>query len=82
MITNNTLETHYKLTNETLSKDEIIKKYGKISFAYSQKVNNKYKVVAVSEFEPQYLNVILLNDKIPFVGVDTTMDIKYYNEVL
>ena len=82
MITNNTLEIHYKLTNETLSKDEIIKKYGKISFAYSQKENSKYKVVAISEFEPQYLNVILLNDKISFIGVDTTMDIKYYNEVL
>lgn len=82
MITNNTLEIDYKLTNETLSKDEIIKKYGKISFAYSQKVNSKYKIIAVSEFEPQYLNVILLNDKIPFTGVDTTMDIKYYNEVL
>lgn len=73
---------NYILVNSQMSKEEIIEHFGKVSFAYSEKLDNTYKLVAIAKVEPQYLKVRLLMDKVDFFGTGTTMDIKYVPEIL
>ena len=49
------MDKSYQIVNEYLTKDDIHNKYGDVSFAYTQKQGEKYKVIAISALEQQYL---------------------------
>lgn len=72
----------YRLVNESLNKEEFKQKYGEKSFGYKSQNNGVYQIVAISDFEPQYLKSFLLIDHIDFLGTDTTINIQHYAEVL
>ena len=70
------LEKRYKLIEDFLTKDEIVCKYGKVSFAYLDKDCDRYHIIAISDSEPQYLKTDLLMDNVDFCGTDTLMDLE------
>lgn len=75
-------EIEYTIVNELLSKESINKKFGNVSFAYINRVNDMYQIKAVSSFEQQYLKAQLLIDKIDFAGVDTVQELEYFSGVI
>lgn len=77
----NTNKTYF-LVSEKLNKSEIKDIYGEVSFAYTNKNDDVYNIVAISNDFPQYFKITLLIDKINFYGVDTTIEREIVNEVL
>ena len=71
------MDKSYQIVNEYLTKDDVHNKYGDVSFAYTQKQGEKYKVIAVSALEQQYLKSELLIDKVNFCGTDTVQNLEY-----
>ena len=75
-------EYNYTEINDVLSKDEIKEKYGQVSFAYKEVVQDKYCLVAISPEEQQYLKSFLLIDKVNFLGVDNVQDLELFCGVI
>ena len=71
----------YTLVDEHLSKEEFEQKYGQKSFGYTNFDGIRYKIVAISDFQPQFLRGFLWNDGVDFDDVETTKDHVFVNEI-
>ena len=72
----------YTLVQGSLSKDQILEKYGQVSFAYRREENGIYDIVAISEEEPPHLRSFLLIDKVDFLGVDSSYPLEIFCGVI
>lgn len=66
-----------------LTKEQIEKNFGKVSFAYTQREEDRYYVVAVSRLNEAYLKVYLGIENIDYEGIDYTYKLEVeYSEVV
>ncbi len=64
-----------------MTRDQIRKVYGDASFAYSERIDDFYTVVAVSKDSAPILRSYLLLDGVKFTGTMETVD-RFWPEVL
>lgn len=78
-------KTEYDLIkSEYMTKDEIVQRYGRISFAYEKENtdNDTYLVIAISGDDAPFLKGRLMLDNIEFLGVENSIDEIIMGEVL
>lgn len=75
-------KTHYTLIKQNMTKDMILEKYGKVSYAYKELGNGILYILAISNEEPQYLKTYLMIDKEQnFFSVDTFIENSYLDSI-